>query len=354
LTDRKSKKRRTRKILKPFIKFGRYLPLFILLGLGLHFFLPYIVSLEKSTEVIRSFSFGFVALAVASQVTSYLGSGYLLRAIVALGKQKLSVGRGALITMGAASIGLAAGGMLSAGAATYRWLNQHGSEREWSTIAGILPATLNTIVLAGIAVFGMIQLFITNSLTRLQLVGFAISLLPITVLVLLILLGSRFREKVSDGIERIAAAWMRLWKRPFDPTPVRQGVADFFFAWDLLRDGKWKRPMLGAVITAGFDMGTLFFIFLAAGHPVSPAILLTGYGLPMLLGRAAFMLPGGVGVVESSMAALYSSLGVPEATSVVAVLGYRLISFWSPSLLGFPVVLLLQSQLKTQKNGDAE
>ena len=43
-------------------------------------------------------------------------------------------------------------------------------------------------------------------------------------------------------------------------------------------------------------MLTLYLIFFAAGYPVSPAILLTGYGLPLLLGKAP-LLPGGVGIV---------------------------------------------------------
>ena len=86
----------------------------------------------------------------------------------------------------------------------------------------------------------------------------------------------------------------------------------------------------------------LYFLFLAAGHPVNAAVLLTGYGLPLLFGRAAFILPGGVGIVEGSMAAIYTTLGVPDALSVVVVLGYRLISFWLPSLLGFLAVFILQ------------
>ncbi|MGB9133207.1 MAG: hypothetical protein WCB90_11450 [Methanosarcina sp.] len=38
----------------------------------------------------------------------------------------------------------------------------------------------------------------------------------------------------------------------------------------------------------------------------------------------AFLLPGGVGVVESTMAALYKGLGVPGSIAVVVILGYRL------------------------------
>jgi uncharacterized protein (TIRG00374 family) len=98
---------------------------------------------------------------------------------------------------------------------------------------------------------------------------------------------------------------------------------------------------LGATANIFFDLGTLFFLFVAAGHTVSPGILLAGYGLPLLLGKVS-LLPGGVGIVEGTMAALYNGLGVPAPVTVVVILAYRLISFWLPTLVGFPLVPYLQ------------
>ena len=63
--------------------------------------------------------------------------------------------------------------------------------------------------------------------------------------------------------------------------------------------------------------------------------------MPTLLGKVSF-LPGGVGIVEGTMAVLYDGLGVPNAVTVVVILAYRLISFWLPTLLGFPMVAYLQ------------
>jgi len=78
---------------------------------------------------------------------------------------------------------------------------------------------------------------------------------------------------------------------------------------EMLGNGGWQRPLLGAVVNTGFDMLTLYFFFIAAGYPVGLGILVVGYGLPLLLGKIAFLLPGGIGVVESTMAALYTGLG---------------------------------------------
>jgi len=58
------------------------------------------------------------------------------------------------------------------------------------------------------------------------------------------------------------------------------------------------------------------------------------------------MIPGGVGVIESTMTALYTSLGVPYSVAVVVVLTYRVLSFWFPLVLGFPLILILEKQAK--------
>ena len=93
--------------------------------------------------------------------------------------------------------------------------------------------------------------------------------------------------------------------------------------------------MLGSFINILFDMGTVYFMFIASGNLISPIVLISGYGLPLLFGRMAFIFPGGVGIVESSMVALYTSLGIDNSLATVVVLTYRVISFWMPSISGF-------------------
>jgi len=47
-------------------------------------------------------------------------------------------------------------------------------------------------------------------------------------------------------------------------------------------------------------------------------------------------------VVESTMVGLYTLLGVPKAAAIVVVLGYRLLSFWLPTLSGIALVPYLE------------
>ncbi len=64
---------------------------------------------------------------------SYLGSGYLLQALVATFGQSLSLVRGMLITMATSSVGLVAGGLAYA-AATYRWVRGSGAIAEGAVL----------------------------------------------------------------------------------------------------------------------------------------------------------------------------------------------------------------------------
>jgi uncharacterized protein (TIRG00374 family) len=138
-----------------------------------------------------------------------------------------------------------------------------------------------------------------------------------------------------------SAHWAKLRRRTYDPSTVQAAIDRLFDTWDTLRSGDWRQPVAWAVLTVALDILTLYFVFVAAGHAVSPGILLAGYGLPLLLGRVSF-LPGGVGIVEGMMALLYNGLGVPNPITVVVILAYRAISFWLPALLGFLLVPYLQ------------
>jgi uncharacterized protein (TIRG00374 family) len=142
----------------------------------------------------------------------------------------------------------------------------------------------------------------------------------------------------------MAGHWAALRHKPYQSENTIASVNRFAASWDSLRKGRWLRPLLGAAANVGFDMLTLYLLFIAAGHNVSPSILLAGYGLPLILGKMAFLFPGGVGVIEGSMVAIYNSLKVPNEISVVVILGYRLLSFWLPTLFGFVAAAYLSGK----------
>jgi uncharacterized protein (TIRG00374 family) len=138
----------------------------------------------------------------------------------------------------------------------------------------------------------------------------------------------------------MAARWARLRRRTYDAQPVDVALKQVLNAWSLLVAGKWRGPVTGDLLSAVFDLLTLHMLFLAAGYPASPGLVIAGYGLPILAGKLS-VVPGGIGIIEGGMAGLYGALGVPGGVLVVVILGYRLISFWIPVFLGFLLIPLL-------------
>ena len=333
----------------PKIRPWRYLPILIMLGLAAYLLLPQIATLERSWSVVQSMTWWAVALAAIAQALSYLGGGFMLHAILDNNQEKLSIWKGALITMAAFSVGLVAGGWVGTAAATYGWIHRENRSENTGALAGTLPPLLNNAALVGVSLIGILFLIVLHDLSELQLIEFGVVLLVLGLTAAGGIAGLRFPEPATRLAVWLSGRWAALRRKPFTPENTIASVKQFVVAWDSLRKGRWVRPMLGAIANIGFDMLTLYFLFVAAGHNVNIGILFAGYGLPLILGKIAFMLPGGVGVIEGGMVALYDSLKVPNPVSVVVILAYRLFSFWLPTLLGFAAATYLSGKSSGNK-----
>ena len=324
----------------------RYLTPLILLGLAVHLILPQLVSLEHSYKVVKNLLVWAFLLSILAQAGSYLGSGYLLKALVSLSNDSLSVIKGTIMTLAGASFGMVAGGVVGSSTAIYRWMQKENVRPEAAALAGTIPGLFNSVVLVSTSLVGLVHLLIVHQLTRLQGISFAILLLFLVSVIALLAWGLQRRDTLSLFARRVARRWASFRHKQYQPEKIENWLSDLFHTADLILKGGWRGPLFGAVLNVAFDMLTIYFLFIAAGHRVSFGVLLTGYGLPLLLGKMAFMVPGGVGVIETTMVGLYNGLGVPDAVTVVVVLVYRLLSFWLPLLLGFPFILYLQRNNK--------
>jgi uncharacterized protein (TIRG00374 family) len=319
-------------------------------GLAVYLLLPQIATLTNSWQILLHMFLWAVGLAFVAQVISYLGSGFLLQKTLAISHQVVSILRSTLMALGSASIALVAGGSVGSSAAIFRWTSGDKGSVGGATLASLLPSLFNTLMLVLFSIFGLVHLILVNNLSHWQIIGFSITLAFLGLVIGASLLASRFRVRASKVIIWTSRQFSRVTHKTFDLLTTQKEVADVFIDWDELWKGEWLLLTLGTLINVIFDMLTLYLLFIASGINISFGVLLSGYALPLLLGKIAFILPGGVGVVETSMAALYSGLGIPNATTVVVVLGYRLISFWIPSLIGFPIAAYLQrSHRKSRK-----
>lgn len=75
------------------------------------------------------------------------------------------------------------------------------------------------------------------------------------------------------------------------------------------------------------DILALYLIITSLGVVVHPAKLVIAYGIATTLGAISFI-PGGLGVVEGALGLMLVNIGLPIDVALLAVIGYRLISFW--------------------------
>jgi len=326
------------------LKRVRYIILLIVLGLAVHLLFPQIATFQHSYQVIKNMLLWAVILAVIAQVISYLGSAYMLKSLVHFSKHPPSIFKSTMIATAAASFGIVAGGIVGNAAATYRLMRKQKIDNEAATLSGTIPGLFNNIILILISTFGLIYLLLAHELSMLELLGFIITLAVLIVIISLIVWGLIKRESFKRVTHRISQYWAKLRHKAFDPDKTTSWLTGVFRAADALIAKGWRGSLIGAIINTAFDMLTLYFLFIAANNQISIGILLIGYGLPLLLGKVAFIIPGGVGVIETAMIGLYAELGVPNSIAVVVVLAYRLISFWLPLIAGFIIIPILQGR----------
>jgi hypothetical protein len=316
-------------------KTWRFIIILIVLGLAVNLLLPQISNFTEAWSVVKTMTWWAVGLAALSIIFSYLSYGYCIHAIVASRKQQLSVPKSTLIVMSATSVGLVAGGWVTLAGSIFTSVKRETEDNGTATITGLLPSMLLNMSIALIAVVGLVYLGIIGQLTNGQLVQYLIFLfllMFITFGSLLVLVFPKFTYKV---INWALWHWNKIRKKPYDPQKTRDMLDNLIFSWKEMGRGNWKKPLLGAFGYTLFDLLAMYLIFIAAGYNIKLGVLFAGYGLPYLLAKIAFIFPGGIGVVEATMAAIQTSLGVPSEISVVVILVYRLFSFWAPTLLGF-------------------
>jgi uncharacterized membrane protein YbhN (UPF0104 family) len=87
-----------------------------------------------------------------------------------------------------------------------------------------------------------------------------------------------------------------------------------------------------AVVYWALDIATLWASFRAFGDAPALAVLVLGYFLGAL--GNALPLPGGIGGVEGGTIGAFLAFGIHADIAVLAVLAYRAISYWLPTLPG--------------------
>jgi uncharacterized protein (TIRG00374 family) len=129
-------------------------------------------------------------------------------------------------------------------------------------------------------------------------------------------------------LRRVAPRWtprrVRLWRFQHN---LNEGL-EFLFE----RKDRMVAPAWWILLDWMLTMTILWAAFRSVGYPIAPGLVVIGFAVGVCLSLVS-LVPGGLGVMESSMTAVFVSLDVPLEPTVIAVLIFRVAYYVIPLLL---------------------
>jgi hypothetical protein len=222
----------------------------------------------------------------------------------------------------------------------FRWFRRFGAD-----------STLATWALIGTFVASMVSLSLVAALGLAMAAGegASLDLVPVLIGVLLIALavGALFvyEAPLHWLVEAAIRALRKVTGRPRgDVAASIEGIMHWVTA---VRLGPRQigRVVLWGSLNWLLDCACFAMMFQAVGAPIPWKGLLLAYGAGQLAATLPFT-PGGLGAVEGSITVALVAFGGVQATTVDAVLIYRIISFWFILVLGWGLIGELALQVR--------
>jgi putative heme transporter len=298
----------------------------------LYFVLPQLTGFGSTVHRIEGGDKWWIAVGVVLELLSFGGYIVLFRTVFVRGSSRIDWRESYQVTMAslAATRLFAAAG--AGGVALTAWaLRRSGMEPRLVACRMVAFMVLLYVIYAGSLLLdgiGLgIGLFPGGG-------SFAITIVPAIVAALLFALAGAMALLPGD-IERRLGRWAAgsgrlahwLARAVTVPALAASGIRT---AIDLIRS---RDPgLLGAPAWWGFDICVLWASFHAFGAAPPFTVILMAYFVGTL--GNLLPLPGGLGGVEGGMIGAFAAFGVNIDLAVLAVLTYRGISFWLPTIPG--------------------
>jgi putative heme transporter len=325
----------------------------VLLAGFVYYVVPQIAGLGPTLHRLRSGDLWWLALGVVLEVISYFGEITLFRGVFSTPGAQMPWRVSSQITLagGAATKILATAG--AGGIALTVWALRGRGLPAAGVARGLVCYEILTyaVYMAALAIFGFglwFGIFPGRAPLGLTLVPALFGTAVILIVVSMLFAdkpAERFLLRRADAAHGRLQRWLR--RAAALPHSLQSGLEAAI--------GMFRRrdpSVLGAVVAWGFDIGTLWASFRAFGPAPPVAVLVMGYYVGTLANTLP--LPGGIGGVEGGMIGSFLAFGVNGSLAVLAVLAYRTISYWLPTVPGVIAYIELRRGNKSSPGHDAD
>ncbi len=296
----------------------------VLVGLAAYIVAGRTDELSGASAYLDNLRWYWVAAALALQLASLVAYAALQGRLLAAGEVRLGMKPLTGITLASNSIlnSLPAGPVFSAVWA-FRQFNRRGADEllsAWTLVATTVLSLITLVLMAGVG------------LGAADNVGDAFDLFGViagmVVFILLLVLIWAKRDAILVSLVRPLAWSRRIARRPRrEPLVLIQEISARMAAVTPSRTD-WTVSTGWALASWVLDAACLVVAFPAVGAPIPWQALPLAYGAGQLAANLPIT-PGGLGVVEGSLTIALVAYGGAQASTVAAVLVYRLISFWA-------------------------
>ena len=290
--------------------------------------------------VLAGANLWLLALPVLCMCLSYLTMARSYQGIAIAAGCPVSLTEMLKITFVANSMNyLVATGGLSGFAVRLYFFTRLGMASQTAVIVSLAQTFLTNVTLLGFVLVGFAYVFASHTLQGSALVATTILLVLAIVaaaLAALLLLHPRLRRRTLFWLAQ-SAYWIMHRLLPHH-APARTHIWRYQFnlnrgiAFLLSRKEAMVGPLFYILIDWFLTILILYTSFLTVRYWIDFAAVIVGFAVGFVLSFAS-LIPGGLGVMEGSMSAVFSSMGVPFETAVVAVLLFRVAYYLLPLLI---------------------
>ena len=310
-----------------------------------YFVVPQIAGLGPTLRRLRTGDGWWLALGVALEAVSIAGEIGLLRGVFSQRGSKLGWRISYEITLagGAATKILATAG--AGGIALTVWALRAAGLPAADVARGMVCYEILTyaVYMGALVIFGLglwFGIFAGTAPLGITLIPALFGLAVITIVVSMLFIDVPTERYLLRRAEASHGRARRWWQRAAAlPHSLQEGL-HAALAMVCRRDP----AVLWPLVAWGFDIGTLWTSFQAFGHAPPVAVLVMGYYVGTLANTLP--LPGGIGGVEGGMIGSFLAFGVNGGLAVLAVLAYRTISYWLPTVPGAIAYVRLRHQVR--------
>jgi putative heme transporter len=297
-------------------------------------------------------NYWWVLGALGAEALSFVGYAYLQRAVLQMGGATLSLASLTLVSLANIAIAYTIPGEPAVSSAyRYRYFRRRGASGASAVWAILTILIAQAIGMSLLLLLGVVVALVGNTGahdTSLVVVGLVVVLAAGALLVrrdlltrfleMTVRIARRFSGHPRDALgERIESTLARMRDIPLSTASTLYVVS--------LATAIWLIDFLCLVCCFG-----------AVHAPIPWSGVLLAFGVSQIVASLPFI-PGGIGLVEGSLAVILVAYGTAKVPALAVVLLYRLLTFWLAILVGWVCIGVIEWRVRAEQpekvNGDA-